>query len=158
MDTLNLPDRIGNVIPIHHAIPARLSPEYRKGMQQIVIEGLAERIADVSQSLDMTPSTPVPYGSLAPEEQVRANDAARCALRWCDPREHKDAELRVRQALAPKLFDREYPWLSPDEIRTVNETAAVVVAVIQLHFTGSMSPLCVIEREELSDPEPEEAA
>jgi hypothetical protein len=157
MDTLNLPDRISECRKLE-LVPSN----YRRAMNSVVMMGLADHIGKVSQALDPTaPDPPLTYvqlGAINPQYQVSLNDAARCAVKWCEEGQHQDAVLRLRQALAPKLFEREYPQLIETERRLVNELATVAHAVIRLHFTGTMSPLCAIEREELSDPEPEEAA
>jgi hypothetical protein len=156
---LNLPDRIhdAKVARFHSPTPPALSVvpmNYRKAMGETILFDLADRIGRVNQALDPhAPDPPLTSGQLGaidPQFQVRLNDAARCAVRWPDPHQHADALLRLRQALAPKLFDAEYPMLDEEAITVVNEAAEVALAILQLHFTGAMSPLHTAERDELS--------
>ena len=138
-------------------IPRLVPMNYLKAMRDSVLKDLADRIGRVNQSLDpRAPFPPLTYdqlGQIDPQFQIRLNDAARCAIRWCVESQHHDAELRTRQALAPRLYGREYNRLEVVEVALVNDLATLVVATLRLHYTGVMSPICEIEREELSDPQ-----
>ena len=131
--------------------PAYLSPlmAFRSALPESLVEGLAKRLA-------------VSRGDLGKHESVEALGAQVVTYRGIarmllDPHgPTRDAELRLRQTIAHKVYGRDFDKLAHDDRCEIAEEAQLAVFSVLETFAGPKVPLTPWRRESLlleGDPE-----